>query len=164
MCHELWRLCLLLRALRRRGGGGESEDEETKMMSSESRSQFLLRRRRKKGIFDAWRGGTSDEECRKVPACRGWFCHVAYRRTCTKGIEKNTYPCWVLVMGATSGEAGLCYAAYACIHMRTMSWDIPPGTYLYWTRVSIMIGANSAMSLPRARSASSSPSRPNDTW
>ena len=92
---------LLLRALRRGGGGGgESEDHVTEMTSSGSGSQFLLRQGggehsegkwRKRGVFDARRGGTSDEERREVPACSGRFCYVAYcLRTCRKGVKKHT--------------------------------------------------------------------------
>ena len=75
---------LLLHALRRRGGGGESEDEGTKMMSSGSGFHFLLRRGMKKGIFDAWRGGTRDEECLRCPRVGAgsvmWLIDVHARR------------------------------------------------------------------------------------
>ena len=92
---------LLLRALRRGGGGGgESEDHVTEMTSSGSGSQFLLRQGggehsegkwRKRGVFDARRGGTSDEERCEVPVCSGRFCYVAYcLRTCRKGVKKHT--------------------------------------------------------------------------
>ena len=77
---------LLLCALRRGGGGsGESEYDVTEMTSSGSGSQVLSRRGggedsegkgRKRGVLDARRGGTSDEERREVPACRAWFCQV----------------------------------------------------------------------------------------
>ena len=91
---------LLLRVLHRgSGGGGVSEYDVAEMTSSGSGSQFLLRRGggedseddgRKKGALDARRRGTGDEERREVPACRAWFCHVAYMRTRKKGIEKDT--------------------------------------------------------------------------
>ena len=100
---------LLLRALRRGGGGGgESEYDVMEMTSSGSGSQFLLRRVGgedsegegwKRGVFDARRGGTRDEERWEVPARRAQFCHVAYMRTCRKGIEKRTHLYWVLILG-----------------------------------------------------------------
>ena len=44
-----------------------------------------------RGGFDVWYAGTSDGEHCEVPACSGWFCHVAYCiHTCWKGIEKYT--------------------------------------------------------------------------
>ena len=92
-------VCILPLHACRRGGGGESEDNVTEMTSSGSGSRYLLRQGggedsggegRKRGVFDARRGGTSDEE-RRVPACSGWFCHEAYcMRTCRKGIVKHT--------------------------------------------------------------------------
>ena len=135
---------LLLRVLRRGGGGGggESEDEVTEMTSSGSGSQFLLRRwggedsegeGRKRGVFDARRGGTSDEERREVPACSGRFCHVAYcMRTCRTGIEKHTHLYGVLIMGViythlhVGGDRTLLHGV--CIthaHRKTLGWDIP---------------------------------------
>ena len=38
------------------------------------------------------REGTSDEERRDVPACRTWFCHVAYMRTYRKDIREAHTP------------------------------------------------------------------------
>ena len=125
---------LLLRVLRRGGGGGgESEDEVTEMTSSGSGSQFLLHRGggedsegegRKRGVFDARRGGTSDEERREVPACSGWFCHVAYcMRTCRTCIEKHTHLYVVFIMGMICTHldvgGGRTLLHDVCMHART---------------------------------------------
>ena len=73
---------LLLHALHCRGGSsGESEDDLREMMSIGSGSQLLLcwgeggedleGEGRKRDVIDAWHGGIRDEECQKLPACRG---------------------------------------------------------------------------------------------
>ena len=171
---------LLLRVLRRGGGGGgESEDDVTEMTSSGSGSQFLLRRGggedsegegRKRGVFDARRGGTSDEERREVPACSGWFCHVAYcMRTCRTGIEKHThlYVVFIMRMICTHLDVGggrtLLYGV--CMRARTQE-----NVGLGHTSIRPLSRSRSgptvsiSMSLPGAGSASSSSSRPNDAW
>ena len=103
------------------------------MTSSGSGSQFLLRRGRgedsegegrQRGAFDARRGGTSDEERREVPACSGWFCHVAYcMGTCRKGIEKHTHLYGIFIMGVIcthpSIGGGRTLLHGVCIHART---------------------------------------------
>ena len=167
---------LLLRALRRGGGGGgESEYDVTETTSSGSGSQFLLRRvggedsegeGRKRGVLDARRGGTSDEERPEVPACRAWFCHVAYMRTCRKGIEKHTHLYGVFILGVICTHldvvGGRTLLRCVCMHVHEECWA---GTYLYWTLVSITIGTNKvrvSMSLRGAGSTSPSSSRPND--
>ena len=117
--------------------------------------------------MDARRGGTSDEERLEVPACRAWFCHVAYMRTCRKGIEKDTHLYGVFILGliCTHFDVGGGRTLLRCVCMHVYrSWA---ETYLYWTLVSITIGTDKvrvSMSLPGAGSASSSSSRPNDAW
>ena len=87
------------------GPGGDSEGEG-----------------RKRSVFDVRRGGTSDEERREVPACSGWFCHVAYcMRTCKTGIEKDTDLYWVLIFDLHASRRrgrsdSIARRMYACTH------------------------------------------------
>ena len=145
---------LLLCALRRGGGGGGIRSRRDGNDVEWSGSQFLLRRGEGKTRMGGRRAFLMrDVEAqvmrsaeREVPACRGWFCHVAYMRTCRKGIEKHTP-----VLGphrphhgsdlheSTSGEAGHYYAMYLCTHTEKR-WAM---THLYWTLVSITFDTNS---------------------
>ena len=145
------------------------------MTSSGSGSQFLLRRGRredsegegrKRGVFDARRGGTSDDERREVPACSGSFCYVAYcMRTCKKGIEKHTR-----IRGSHRGSDlharrqgrpdSATWRMYTHIGERWLGHtSIGP-----WSRSRSGPSVRISMSLPGAGSASSSSSRPNDAW
>ena len=124
---------------------------------------------RKRGDFDARRGGTSDEERREVPACSGWFCHVAYKCTCRKYIEKNTHLYWVLVMGVicthldVEGDWTLLHGI--CMHARTQeNVGLEHTSIRPWSRSRSESTVRISMSLPGAGSASPSPSRPNDAW
>ena len=149
------------------------------MTSSGSGSQFLLRRGgeedsegegRKRGIFDARRGGTSDEERRELPACSGWFCHVGFcMRTCRTGMEKHTHLYWVLIIGKICTHldvgGGRTLLHGVCMHARTQEnvglghTSIGP-----WSRSRSGSTARISMSLPGAGSALSSSSRPKDAW
>ena len=118
--------------------------------------------------MDERRRGTSDEERREVPACRASFCHVAYMRTCRKGVEKRTHLYGVLIMRMICTHldvvGGWTLLRCVCMHVHEECWA---GTYLYWTLVSITIGTNNvrvSMSLRGAGSTSPPSSRPNDAW
>ena len=101
------------------------------MTSTGSGSQFLLRRGgeedsegegRKRGVL------TRDVEVqvmRNAMRCprSGRSCHVAYKRTSRKSIEKDTHICWVLVMGVICThldvEGGRTLLHGVCMHART---------------------------------------------